>query len=480
MTSPLPARRLIIAVLHENDVFQMKKCALLGVMLLSGSIAFAQADPTLLTIDGQPVRRSEFEYYYNKNTYREGADKMSVATYLEMFVDYKLKVQAALDAHLDTLDDFKRAYAAYHSQPIEFHASDSGIEQEAYRMYEEEKKLAAEANEGLVRAAHILVRLSQNASPMEEVKAKARIDSVYEALLKGADFGDMAREYSDDAGSAAQGGLLPWMRKGQSVMAFERVAYGLGKGEVSKPFLAEFGYHIIKLVDKRIFLPYDSLASDLYRRADMEEIRKRIQTKHLSLEISPVQDETMAKGWAARELRDDLLFEFICNKMVWEKVEKDEKMQQRFFAENRKRYRWTQPRFKGMAFYAKNAADAKAVKRCVKGMPFEQWASLLEKTFNKGGEKHILVETDVFKVGDNSLVDKQKFKKGNSLKPVKGYPVASTYGKLLKKGPAAYTDVKALVVADCQELMEKEWVKTLRGKYDVVVNKQVLATINKH
>lgn len=66
------------------------------------------------------------------------------------------------------------------------------------------------------------------------------------------------------------------------------------------------------------------------------------------------------------------------------------------------------------------------------------------------------------------------------VEPVKDYPIDAAYGKVLKKGPQEYADVKALVVADYQDMLEKEWVAELKKKYKVVVNQEVLATVNKH
>ena len=82
----------------------MKFYALIAAMLLSGSIAFAHTDPIVMIIDGQSVKKSEFEYFYQKNHFRGNTvDSKSVKVFADGFVNYKLKVQAAKDAHLDTL-----------------------------------------------------------------------------------------------------------------------------------------------------------------------------------------------------------------------------------------------------------------------------------------------------------------------------------------------------------------------------------------
>ena len=72
------------------------------------------------------------------------------------------------------------------------------------------------------------------------------------------------------------------------------------------------------------------------------------------------------------------------------------------------------------------------------------------------------------------------FKKDTVATPLKDYPIDATFGKLLKKGPETYDDVRQLVTSDYQDELEKQWVAQLRRKYAVVVNKEVLKTVNKH
>ena len=80
---------------------------------------FAQSnDPVVMTVAGVDVPRSEFEYSYNKNNGQDVVDKKSVEEYVDLFVNYKLKVAAALDAKLDTMTSFKEEYAMYRDQQV--------------------------------------------------------------------------------------------------------------------------------------------------------------------------------------------------------------------------------------------------------------------------------------------------------------------------------------------------------------------------
>jgi len=474
----------------------MKFYALSIAMLLEGSIAFAQNDPTIMTINGQAVSRSEFEYSYNKNNSDGVIDKKTVNDYVDLFINYKLKVQAALDAHLDTLPAFKAEFLQYRDQQIRpMVIDDKDVEAEAHKIYNETKQRVC-AIGGLVKPAHILIRMGQKATAEEQNKARLKADSVYMALRKGSNFAELARMYSDDKGTAIRGGVLSWISKGQTVKAFENAAFSMKVGELSKPVQSEFGYHIIKLMGKQDFFPYDSVKNDILRFIDARGIRERIIDEKLdsickSSGLSnkeDVLDQMTNKAIATdekmkylvQEYHDGLLLYEISNRLVWDKAAKDDKALAAYFAKNKKKYNWEQPRFKGIAYHVKSSADIAAVKKAVKGKPFTEWGDVLRTTFNADSVTRIRVEKGIFKQGDNALIDNRVFKKNVKVEPVKDYPIDATYGKVLKKGPQDFSDVKALVVADYQDLLEKEWVAQLRKKYKFVVNQDVLATVNKH
>ena len=116
-----------------------------------------------MTINGQPVSRSEFEYSYNKNNADGVIDKKSVDEYVDLFINYKLKVQAALDAHLDTLSSFKKEFLSYRNQQVRpTFITDADVEAEGHKLYREAQQ-QVEANGGMWNCAHILIGLYQNA-----------------------------------------------------------------------------------------------------------------------------------------------------------------------------------------------------------------------------------------------------------------------------------------------------------------------------
>ena len=113
----------------------MKRIQLLAGMLLAVATLWAQNDPVVMTINGVPVPRSEFEYSFNKNNGAGVVDKKSVEEYVDLFVNYKLKVAAALDAKLDTLSSFKQEYAMYRDQQVRpTLVTDADVEADAKRL----------------------------------------------------------------------------------------------------------------------------------------------------------------------------------------------------------------------------------------------------------------------------------------------------------------------------------------------------------
>lgn len=475
----------------------MKKILLFSILQCTLCLsAMAQTDdPTIMTINGQPVSRSEFEYSYNKNNTEGVIDKKTVEEYVDLFVNYKLKVQAALDAQLDTLSSFQKEFRTYRDQQIRpSFVTDADVEKEARSYYD--KMVQQIGPRGLFRASHILLHLDQNADKSEQEKVKTRIDSVYTALKAGADFAELAKTVSQDPGSGRNGGALPMLGPGQTVKEFEDVAYSLQDGELSEPFLSPFGYHIIKMNERSQVPPYDSLRVNITRYLEQRGIREKIVDDKLAEQVKEsdgklttesILDAKAAEMQAAdgelnnlvREYHDGLLLFEISNREVWDKAAKDDAALANYFKKNKKNYKWDKPRFKGMAYHVKEAADVKAVRNCVKGLPFEEWNEKLRKTFNNDSIIRIRVEKGIFKEGDNSLVDREVFKKDVKVKETKNYPIDAVYGKKLA-APKSFEDVRSLVTADYQDVLEKEWVASLRKKYTVVVNQEVLATVNKH
>lgn len=473
----------------------MKSTLFLGAMLFVGAASFAQSDdPVIMKINGNPVSRSEFEYSFNKNNSDGVIDKKTVGEYVDLFVNYKLKVEAAKEERLDTLKSFLDEFAGYRDQQIRpAMITDADVEAEARKIYAETQS-RIDGNGGMVKPAHILVLMSQQATSEQQKAAKEKIDSIYRVLEQGANFADVARTCSDDKASAVNGGELSWLAKGMTLKEFEDAAWALKKGEMSKPFQSPAGWHIILMQDKGNFFPYESQRADILKYIDQRGLREKIIDSKLD-SLSSVEKTTPAKLLEAkreemeakdsdlknliREYHDGLLLYEISNRNVWEKAAQDEAGQQAYFKKNKKKYKWGEPRFKGIAYHVKNQADVMAVKKAVKNLPFGDWAEKLRKTFNNDSILRIRVEKGLFKKGDNALIDREVFGVDTIAKGLKEYPIDAVYGKKLN-APKELSDVKSQVLADYQDELEKAWEANLRRKYTVEIYEDVLNTVNKH
>ena len=330
------------------------RTSLISILCAFATMAGAQtSDPVVMTVNGQNVTRSEFEYSYNKNNGDDVIEKTTVEQYVPLFVNYKLKVAAALDARLDTLASFKQEFAKYRDQQVRpTIVTSEDVENEARRIYAD--RLNMIGDKGLIRPAHILMRLAQKASRAAQDSAKMRIDSIYACLQRGEDFADLATRFSQDPGSAKRGGLLPWICTGQTLKEFEDVAFSLNKGETSKPFLSPVGYHIVKMTDRKQLEPYDSLRANIINFIEKRNLRDAIAQRKVSemvkssdgrltvAEVMQQKADSLAKAdeamkYLIQEYHDGLLLFEVSNREVWEKAAADSVGQMKWYKKYRKK-----------------------------------------------------------------------------------------------------------------------------------------------
>lgn len=473
----------------------LKKIALAALLICGmpfcASAQETQDDPVIMVINGKPVLRSEYEYSYNKNNGDDVLDRKTVEEYVDLFVNYRLKVEAALEARLDTLESYNREFRQCRDLQVKpTIITDADIEAEAQRIYNATKDRIGP--DGLVYTSHILIRVLQNADDDDAKAAEVLADSIWNALQGGANFEELAKAKSQDPGSAARGGELGWVQRGMMVQPFEDAVFSLKDGEMSKPVKTDFGYHIIKVRERKQFEPYEFHREAILAFIEKQKLRERITATRLTAiaQASGITEEQvmdmrsdsiaaidMNMRYLIQEYHDGLLMFEISNREVWEKASKDEEGLMAFYKKNKKKYTWDSPRFKGISYCTREVADVEAVKKSVKGKPFSEWVGILRTTFNNDSILRIRVEKGIFKKGDNGLVDREVFGVADAkIKEYKDFPNRTVFGKLLK-APEEMGDVRALVVADYQDVMEKEWVKGLRAKYPVVVNREVLATV---
>jgi peptidyl-prolyl cis-trans isomerase SurA len=205
-----------------------------------------QAKP-LFTVNKKPVSVDEFIYLYKKNHTDKEKDFTTekINEYLDLFINFKLKVEEAKKRGLDTTKTFLKEYNGYRDELRKPYLPDAKI-------IDSLVKLTYDRMKEEIRAAHILVSVKSDASPEDTLKAYQKILEIRKRIvIGGEDFGSLASKSSDDPSAKMNHGNLGYFTAMQMVYPFESAAYTTKVGEVSQPIRTRFGYHILKVFDRR-------------------------------------------------------------------------------------------------------------------------------------------------------------------------------------------------------------------------------------
>ena len=223
----------------------MKKSLLLIVLaaiLATGLLG--QESPVLMTIGNEQVSLEEFERIYRKNNNEASLNRQNPEEYLELFVNFKVKVKEAEALGMDTTTKFINELEGYRKQLAKPYL----VDEEAK---EAMMKEAYEWSKYDILASHILIRLPANPSPEDTLAAYDKIMEIRSRIQRGEAFDVVARATSEDASVHQNGGNLNYFTVFSMVYPFEKVAFNTKVGLLSMPFQTSYGYHILKLVDKR-------------------------------------------------------------------------------------------------------------------------------------------------------------------------------------------------------------------------------------
>ena len=258
----------------------MKKIFLLILCIVNCALCInlKAQNEVLMTINGEPITKSEFEYIYNKNNSDNAIDKKTLDEYVELFVNFKLKVAEAKAQGLDTTKTFKRELNGYRKQLAKPYLTDAELEdalfQEAYSHFSEDCEVS-----------HILIKTEGDDTLTSYNKAL----EVIARLNAGEDFGKVADETSADQSVARNHGYLGWFTALQLVWPFEKAMYDLPLNQISTPIKSDYGYHVIKVHNRRpawgqvnarhiMKVCSESMTPDMQNKKyqEMVEIKKRL------------------------------------------------------------------------------------------------------------------------------------------------------------------------------------------------------------
>ena len=463
----------------------------LSLLLFSSSALAQVSDPVLMTVNGKEVRRSEFEYAFNKNNSNLVEDGQTVEEYLPMYIDFKLKVAEAEALGLDTVASFREEYKRDRAQMAEDYLIDPNfVEKEAYRIYA--KDSATIGKDGFLNLSHIVFVVKQKEDKAAVALAKARIDSVYTMLQAGKTFEETARKFGIPARALEPFEII----RGQAYPEFEAVAFALADGEYSKPFESPAGFHVVRRLSTRPFGSFEEYKPAIMNMLEQQNIRERARqirgqqlaeefgdgltpSQALALEDSLLESKYPEFGNLMREYYDGLLFFEVSTQEVWNKAQNDVAGIEKFFKKNKKKYKFETPRFRGAVIQATTQQNIDNIKSMIAGKSVSEYKSVIDANLPKDSMKNVRVEIGVFAVGDNAWVDKLAFGQGEGGKLRKGFTAVELEGRIIEK-PETYLDVKGVVTNDYQKYLEEQWVKSLRKKYKVKIDKEVLKTVNNH
>lgn len=301
----------------------MNKIIACCLLALSGSVLFAQEsfdDKTLFTVADDTVTAGEYIAVYNKNrNLGEDIDPKTPTEYLDMYINFKLKVHEAKELGMDTMPGFISEYGSYRDQLAKPYLTDKDVT----------KELVEQAYDRMhydVRASHIMIAIPRGANPEDTAKAYAEIMSIKSKIQKGASFSEMAEQFSADTYSAKRGGDLGYFTVFNMVYPFEEAVYTSDLGELVGPIKTRFGYHLIKKTDERkargeIMVNHILIISNEKSTSEQKEAaEKKINEIYGELE-SGADFETLAKQYSedkSTAKNGGRMFPFGINKMYLE------------------------------------------------------------------------------------------------------------------------------------------------------------------
>lgn len=233
----------------------------------------------LFSVNSRNVTTEEFAYLFRKNHPRkEDYTEAKVGAYLDLLVTFKLKVAEAFARGYDTTRSFRKEFSSYRAELRKPYRADQ----------DQLEKLTRQAYERMtleVRASHLLVSLASDAKPEDTLAAYKKVVAFRDRVINGEDFETLARTFSDDPSARTNGGDLGYFTVMQMVYPFEEAAYGLKTGELSTPVRTRFGYHLIRVTDRRMARGEVEVSHIILRTGTKDDTRVRTKIFEIHSEL---------------------------------------------------------------------------------------------------------------------------------------------------------------------------------------------------
>ena len=291
----------------------MKKAFLFLVVAAMSMGVMAQSE-TLMTINGKAVSAEEFLYIYEKNNQAGAVDPKTMDEYLDMFINFKLKVAEAEAQGIDTTESFKKELKGYRAQATPKYLQDEAAMDSLIEM--SWRHLSKDR-----RAAHIAIQCPASADSAAQAEALAKINEARERVTVGKlkierkkvkgkwkniekrlpveAFDVVARELSTDPSVQETGGELGWITPFRYVYPLEEATYNTPVGQISEVFRTQYGYHIVLVEEERDhvevkaahimkMVPADSLSE--IKKALIDSIAKVVTSENFA-EVAKMESE---------------------------------------------------------------------------------------------------------------------------------------------------------------------------------------------
>jgi peptidyl-prolyl cis-trans isomerase SurA len=504
------------------------KATLLMALFAVGAVAQQQADPTVMTVNGHEIARSEFEYFLNRDSVV--TDETHIKECADEFAIRKLKVLKALEMGLDTsvavraeIDNYRGALAK------SYLTDDTAEEQEARSRY---KRLSSNLSQGYVRVSRIFRRMPQNITGRTMQRYEQQMDSIYGVLQKEPLlFSDFVVRFSDDKQTSD-------VRMLQTTEEYEKRIFSMKENEISRPFFTPEGLQIVKVIARGELPDYEGMKEEL--KGQMTHRTTKSVVERMKSECGFRENEKTVKSLLnGQDTSDDLftigsksftgadfskfaatyprlratqydafvtkcLMDYESNHMEELHPEHDMNIKvhtesvlvaeldkqsipsaeeyanglNEYFEKNRSEYKWDEPKYRGVAVRCADNATAKKIKKELKRVPLEQWPDTVAKRYTADGKNTAKAEYALFSRGDNDVVDFMVYG-SPTVNPSGDYPCAFVAGKK-QKMPESVEEAGEAVKTDYKNHLKAQSVKHLKQGSQVEIKQEVLKTVNNH